>query len=881
MPRKRTSPPGSHDGLGGVPDSAAATIAKCDHCGLPCDEQDIVVEGRHFCCAGCRAVYDLLHENDLCAYYDIEATPGSSMKDADDVRSELKWGFLDHADVRSALIEFEDGGIAKATFSIPQMHCASCIYLLENLHRLHDGVVQARVTFLKKTATITWRTDALTLRGVVELLARIGYEPRIRLEDLSSRERGQSTKRVIMQLGVAGFAFGNIMLLSFPDYLATKGDVEINLRYVFGLLSLVLAIPVVAFSARDYFSRAWKGLSARTVNLDVPISLGILVLLLRSSYEVISGVGAGYFDSLAGLVFLLLIGRVFQEKTYAAMSFERDYSSYFPLAVTRLSRPEAGITPQRSAEESVPVTALAPGDRILIRSGELIPADSVLFEGHGAIDYSFVTGESDPVPKTVGDVIYAGGRQTGGLIELEVIEEVSRSYLVRLWNQDAARSTGGSRFASYAERVSGWFTAAVLAIATIAALFWLPAGLGKAVQVFTAVLIVACPCALALATPFTLGTATRLLGRANLFLKRADVVELLARVNHIVFDKTGTLTPAGGGDAAWDGDSLDDREVAWVRALSRQSTHPLSVKIATSLAADTVPLDVVEEHPGRGLAAEVDGHRIRLGSRDWLGITVATEANTPSRVRQSEGLQASEPDVRNKDLPTAPNDGTSSVMNAIGDAAGLTHEAWLEIDGRVRGRYTVRNRFRSGIEPLLKRLASGASPPKLSLLSGDTDRERPALEGLFPEGSDLSFRQAPAAKRDRIHEIRRSGETVMMVGDGLNDAGALDAADVGVVVSEDVTGFSPACDALLDDAALPRLDRMIGFTRQSLRVIVAAFVISFAYNVVGLGFAVAGLLSPLVSAIVMPASSITVVLFTTGMVHLLARRAGIAGRAGT
>jgi P-type Cu+ transporter len=808
--------------------SSTNGVSACHHCGLPCDEHDIVAEGNHFCCHGCKAVYELLSSRDLCAYYDLNDAPGATIR-TDDMSASVKWGFLDHEDVHQRLIEFSDGGISKVTLTLPHMHCASCIYVLEQLSRFNPGVINSRVTFLKKKVTITFRDADISLREVVQLLSAIGYEPRIQLEDVHRDEHKSESRKLILQLGIAGFAFGNIMLMSFPEYLAIGAKVEPFLANAFGYLNMFLALPVVFYSASGYLTRAWKGLRSKTINLDLPISLGIIALFLRSSYEVLFNAGSGYFDSLAGLVFLILVGRYIQERTYAALSFDRDYRSYFPLAVMRRD----GL----GEEQSVPVTELAIGNKIVIRKGELIPADSVLLNGDGDIDYSFVTGESDPVRKESGDVIYAGGRQTSGRLELEVIEEVSRSYLVRLWNQDAGNTGPDSRFNTLTQKISGWFTLAVLTIATAAALFWIPAGVGQAVYVFTAVLIVACPCALALATPFTLGSAMRILGRSHVYLKRASVVETLARIRHIVFDKTGTLTETGGGIAEYQGEELNEDEQTWIRSLVHHSTHPISMKINAFLnTRQAMQMDEVQEIEGKGLAGKIAGFDIRVGSADWVG------ADNNSWPR----LQA--------------------------DTTALGNQAWVSIDGQVKGVFIVQSRFRSGIVSLLNRLGKSS---KLSLLSGDNDREREQLERLFPVGADLRFKQEPFAKRDRVRELQSNGDHVLMVGDGLNDAGALDAADIGLVVSQDVTGFSPACDALMDQDALQNLHLYIRFAQASTRIIIAAFVLSFAYNLTGMGFAVAGMLSPLVSAIIMPISSISVIVFTTLLTQLSASRIGV------
>ncbi len=761
----------------------------------------------------------------MCTYYNLADQPG--IKPSID-NPELKHGYLDDEEIRNQLIEFSDSGISKVTFTIPSIHCASCIWLLEQLNRFNTAISSSRVDFVRKEVTITFRDENISLRELVELLVSLGYEPDIRLEDINKEKRADDRKRLYMQIGVAGFAFGNIMLLSFPEYLARGGDVvNPTLRTVFTWLNLVLVLPVVFFSGRDYLVGAWKGLVNKIINLDVPISLGILALFGRSLYEVASGVGPGYFDSLSGLIFLLLIGKLFQAKTYETLSFERDYTSYFPIAVIRK---------ENSGERSVPVISLKQGDRIIIRNQELIPADAVIMDGAGNIDYSFVTGESQPVGKECGDVVYAGGRQFGEAIELEVIEEVSRSYLTRLWNHDSFTSSENVGMANLANRISKYFVAAVLLIATGAFSWHLLYDASLAFQVLTAVLIVACPCALALAAPFTLGTAMRIMGRNRFYLKNSDVIERLAGINHIVFDKTGTLTHSQGSEITWHGDQLSDEDNHRIKSLIRNSTHPVSARLFAQInAGSSLPVSGFNETAGRGIEGYVDGVEVRIGSNEFFRAEVGTNVVSKTKVKKLPGT-------------------------------------FVEIDGELKGHFLFNTMLRQGVTGLIGRLRKRLN---LSLLSGDTDRDKTMLDEVFVENEKMSFRQSPEDKLVYVSELKKTGDKVLMLGDGLNDAGALKESEVGIALTDDVTSFSPACDALLEVDALTELDTFIKFARVSVGIIIAGFVLSFLYNIIGLGFAVTGNLSPLVSAVLMPLSSITVVAFATFSTRLKAQSLGI------
>ena len=484
----------------------------CYHCGDACEEI-IHFEEHEFCCVGCRNVYELLSANNLCDYYNLETTPGISQRNP---VARNRFNYLDDEKVQQKLIDYKDNSITKSTFFIPTMHCSSCIWLLENLYKIEKGVHSSRVNFLKKTVNITFSTDGLTLRKLVELLTSLGYEPAINLNDIETQVKKGVNRRLSYQIGVAGFCFGNIMLISFPEYFGLDEFTRNSFSRLFGYLNFGLSLPVFLFSAQDYFKNAYQGIKKKFISIDVPLALGIFVLFFRSVYEVFSHTGIGYFDTHAGLVFFLLIGKWFQQKTFDTLSFERDYKSYFPVAVSVLKDNE---------ETTMPVNALNIGDRILIRNQELIPADSILLNGDAHIDFSFVTGESNPVEKVLGEIIYAGGRQVGQTIELEVSKKVSQSYLTQLWNSDHFAKENESRIQTFQQTVSKYFTLILLIIAFGSATFWLFVNPTLSMNAFTAVLIIACPCALALSSPFALGTAMRILGNNRCYLKSAGVVE--------------------------------------------------------------------------------------------------------------------------------------------------------------------------------------------------------------------------------------------------------------------------------------------------------------------------------------------------------------------
>jgi Cu+-exporting ATPase len=790
----------------------------CYHCGDICKDKLIEIEEKYFCCSGCKTVYEILNQGGLCTYYNFEQNPGVSHK----YFESKNFDYLDDPSTLNKLLDFSDHKISKITFFIPQMHCSSCIWLLENLFKLNPAITNSTVNFVRKELVVKFLHEKISLKDVVVLISSIGYEPQINLDSAEKKIQKKSNKDIYYKVGVAGFCFGNIMLFSFPEYFSITVSDNL-LKSFFGYLNLFLSIPVFFYSASDYFISAYRGLRIKIINIDVPLSLGILVLFIRSIYELLFLNQAGYFDSLAGLVFFLLIGKILQEKTYDAMNFERDYKSYFPLSVT---------IKQNEIEKSIPVSTLLVGNRIIIRQNEIVPADSILMNGDGLIDYSFVTGESHPSYKVSGEMIYAGGRQKAGLIELEVIKEVSQSYLTQLWNNDTFTKKSESLFTNFSNSVSKYFTIAVLLIAVIAAAFWYPINSFIAINVFTSVLIVACPCALALSTPFTLGNSMRIFGRNKFYLKNSSVVEMLAKINSIVFDKTGTITESGKSDIIYSGKVLNQTEQKCIKSLVRSSTHPLSKKIFESIdGIDFFPVTKFSEPTGKGIEGVVYGNHIKIGSTDFVDYKMNDTEKDNIRTR-----------------------------------------VYISINSEVVGNFTFSNSYRDGIDKVVKKLSGGY---KLALLSGDNSGEKENLLKIFENQSLLHFRQSPENKLNFIKQLQSNKDKVLMIGDGLNDAGALSQSDVGISVTDDISNFTPACDAILDSGQLKNIATYLTFSKTSLNIIHLNFFISFLYNLVGLSFAVNGILSPLIAAVLMPLSSITVVLVATIATNLIAKRRGL------
>ena len=785
----------------------------CFHCGLDIvNTEEIIFDDKEFCCNGCKTVYEIFSLNDMTCYYDFEKSPGATPQDING-----KYDFLDNESIVSKLLEFQEDSTAIISLNIPHIHCSSCIWILENLQRLQKGINTSQVNFPEKKVRITYNPETVSLKTIVYLLSSIGYEPYISLENYETGKNNVD-RSLTYKLGVAFFCFGNIMLLSFPEYFEVKEYWLDQYRGFFRWLIFALSLPSFFYSASGYYVSAYKSIKSKMLNIDIPIALGIVVMFVRSTVDILMDYGSGFFDSLTGLIFFMLLGKMFQIKTYSFLSFERDFKSYFPIAITKINAD--------ATEESIPVYDIQKGDRLLIRNQELIPVDGILIAEKAEIDYSFVTGEAIPITKKSGDKVFAGGKQIGKVIEMEVLHSVSQSYLTQLWSNDVFQKNVEQKHKTITDRISRYFTPILLLIAFAGFGYWIFTDTNTAFNVFTAVLIVACPCALALTAPFTTGNVLRILGKKKFYLKNALVIEQLAKVDTIVFDKTGTITTNKKSNISYEGEALSEAHLVVIKNVLRASNHPLSRMLYDFLPdVKKIKINEFEEITGKGILAQIEDVEVKMGSAAFVELL--------------------DEDTRQQ----------TSVH--------------IKINGVYLGKYVFNNQYREGLAQLFDTLKKGY---QIKVLSGDNEGERSTLEALLPKGTELVFNQKPEQKLEFIKNLQQEGKNVMMVGDGLNDAGALAQSNVGISISENVNVFSPACDAILDASEFQKLNYFMKLSKKAITTIKMSFTLSLLYNVVGLSFAVTGNLLPLVAAIIMPLSTITIVSFVTIMSNFYSKR---------
>ncbi|NBC13979.1 MAG: heavy metal translocating P-type ATPase [Gammaproteobacteria bacterium] len=802
----------------------------CYHCGLPAEAGvSAEVDGglRHFCCQGCRAVCEAIHDAGLQGFYrrtpegqllgpPPEPPKDLALYDLDEIQQEVVTGSADEREV-NLLVE----GI----------HCAACVWLIEQGLGGVDGVREARVNLTGRRLRVKWDSTRVRLSALLQRLADLGYAAVPFDPQAAEGSIQRENRRLLYRMAFAGFAAMNLMWISIALY---AGADQGEYRGLFHWIGLLIATPTLAYSGWPFYAGAWRGLRRLRLGMDLPIAIGASITYLYSLYVTVSGSGHVYWDTVVNFLFVILVGRYLE-----AISKRRAVS-----ATQRLLDLQPRVaTLRKDGEESiVPIRAVRPGDVMLVRPGETIPADGEVIRGRSRVDESMLTGESTPVARAVGDSVSAGTLNGTGSLEVQVAAVLRDSALGRIVELVESAQASKAPIQCTADRIVPWFVAVTLALAAVTFGFWVRQDAETALMAATSVLIITCPCAFGLATPMAIAVASGTGARHGILVKNGAVLETLSSIGHFVFDKTGTITEGRprviavrdvGGEwplatpAAWS--EPRRRQLAVAAALEGHSEHPAARAVvdlaeAAGVRHKALAVDDFAAEPGYGVSARVGGSALVIGTADWLarnGIAVAADL-------ADEGAGA--------------DAGDGTVFCAIDGAAAL--------------RFTLRDRPRADAADTIRALR--ADGIRVTLLTGD--RRRVAEAVAAEVGADQVIAEVlPADKDAVIGRLRDAGQRVAMVGDGINDAPALVRADVGIAVGSGTDVSIASADIVLIASELDRVRDAGRLARRTLRVIRQNIGLSITYNVVMVPLAMAALITPLVAAISMPLSSLAVI----------------------
>lgn len=803
-----------------VPDShpAADSVAGCFHCGLPLDATvyPVVLDGigRSTCCRGCQAVAQTIVDNGLGAYYRNRTALSPTARNAG-LPAEL--AVYDLPEVQRAFVREvpAEAHEKEASLLIDGVTCAACVWLIEQRLSRLQGVSAVSLNYATRRARVRWDTQATTLSAVLRAVAGLGYTARPydsdRAETGLRRERGV----LLWRLFIAGLSMMQVMMYAIPVYIA-GGEMTADIEQLMRIASLILTLPVALWSAVPFYAGAWRDLRRGRVGMDVPVALGIVIAFVASVAATWTASGMVYFDSVAMFVFLLLGARFLEMEARAkAVRTQEQLVRMVPATAERVAG--SGTT------ELVAAAALLPGDLVRVRPGAAIPVDGVVVSGTSAADESLLTGESQPVAKRPGDVLTGGAVNLDGVITMRVTrtgENTVLAGIVRL--MDRAQSEKPA-IAQAADRVAQWFIAALLVLTVLTFVVWWQIDAVRALWVAVSLLVVTCPCALSLATPVALTAATGSAYRSGVLITRGSALETLARATHFVFDKTGTLTTGQMSLAGVSPLSGETREqcLGLAAALETWSEHPAGRALVAAAQGAHPVADDVSTITGDGVEGTVGSRRLRIGGPQFVAALHG---------RALPGELALVPD-------------TMTVV-ALGDVQG-----WIAL-------FTLDDVLRHDAPTMIRALAAGGAT--IALLSGDR------LQRVRHTAAELGITEyhggaTPAAKLDYVRKLQARGAIVAMVGDGVNDAPVLAQAQVSIALGSGTELAQVGADIILMTGRLAALAETVSGARRTMRVIRQNLGWAIAYNAVALPLAMAGMVTPLVAALGMSASSLVVV----------------------
>lgn len=787
----------------------------CTHCGLAVPRALITDgDGPQFCCAGCRTVYGILLSSGLSQYYHFR-----DRREAPVRSSGRSFEEFDHPAFAELYVQPGEAGLSRTELYLEGVHCASCVWLVERVPLLLPGIARVELDVRRSLARVEWDPARVPLSRIARTLDELGYAPHPFRGVARDAMRKREDRAMLTRIGVAGAIAGNVMLAALALYSGEFNGMEGSYAGLFRWMSLGLTLPAVIFPGRVFFTGAWAALRTRTLHMDLPIAIALGAGVIRGAINTVANSGSIYFDGVCVLIFLLLVGRFLQQRGQRAAADAAEL--LYSLAPTT-----ARVVDADGSERELPAVALLPGMIVEVRAGENFPADGRIAVGHTAINSALLTGESRPVSASPGDAVFAGTLNVTAPVRFEVEEAGETSRLARILRQVEDSAQRRAPVVALANRMSGWFVAIVLLLAVITFLIWLPRNEASAWDHAIALLIVTCPCALALATPLAVTVAVGRAARAGIYIKGGDALEALSRAGELILDKTGTLTEGKTALVSWWGDE-------WVKplvlALEGGSSHPIADGFRRAWPGlDAMAPSEVTHHLGAGISGTVGSFSVAIGSPRLIAEYATGGEQMMARLAGQ---------------PLTPVlvavDGVVVALAGIGD--------------RVRddaGSALVALRRRGWRTTLL----SGDDPHVAAAVGAQLDFAPGATIGAATPEQKLAFVQ------ERLEGARATDRPIVMVGDGVNDAAAIAAASVGIGVHGGAEECLATADIYLTTPGIEPLVRLVEGSARTMRVIRRNIGFALCYNAVGVALAMTGRISPLIAALMMPASSLTVLL---------------------
>ncbi len=799
----------------------------CDHCSLPVPAGLIEPEAElQFCCAGCRAVWQAIHGSGLGNYYKLRASQGV---DGERARTTGR-GYDEFDDPSFADLHVQElaDGTQTAIFLLEGVHCAACVWLIEKFPSIQPGVLEARLDFGRRTAEVRWNPEQVKLSSIARGLDRLGYPPHPFRGGEEEKQRRLEVRSQLIRIGVAGALAMNCMLLAFALYGGWFHGMDDSFRDFFRWISAALALVSVVWPGRVFMRGAAAAIRTRTAHMDLPIAIGLLAGLLGGAWNTWTGQGEVYFESVTTLVFLLLAGRFLQQR--------QQRRAYDALAMLYSLTPGNARLIEGDKVREVPVTSLQAGNQVEIRSGDSVPADGVLVSGSGSFDLSLLTGESRPVKMAAGDRVHAGTISRSERVVMEVEQTGAETRLGRLMQLVERHSNRAAPIVHLADKWSGWFVMTVLLLAIANYAYWFQTSPQLALEHTIALLIVACPCALGLATPLSVAAAVGRAAQNGILVKGGDVIERLSHAGILLLDKTGTLTRGEISVVDWFGDEEAKPRIA---ALEAQSSHPYAKALVDAFGnraedeernVPKVELPVVgdlEEVQSSGMRGTIVGDACLLGSMRFM---------EEEQQRIPEAVQLKVEEFLDRALTPILYSQNGEVVAVAGLGDALRDDAKQSLQ-------TLKDQgWQIGI-------LSGDHPRVVQAIATELELDEEHCHGAV----------SPEEKLKWVDHHSSDERPTVMVGDGVNDAAALAAAGVGVAVHGGAEASLAAADVFLAKPGLGPLKQLINGCARTVTVIKGNLLLSLSYNVLGVILAVTGTISPAIAAILMPVSSLTVI----------------------